>query len=273
MTAPTVLTGVVGDVDGRAQADPPRFDVLGVGVSAIDMGDALRVIDGWIASSASQYVCVTGVHGIMESRRDPELRRVYNDAGLVTPDGMPLVWLAHREGYRHVDRVYGPDLLLALCDHGRARGLRHFFYGGADGVADLLAGRLTERFPGLAVAGTYCPPFRPLSPEEDDAVVEMLHGAQPDVVWVGLGAPRQERWMAAHKGRVPAVMIGVGAAFDFHSGRKPQAPRWMQRSGLEWAFRLASEPRRLWRRYLVHNTGFVMALLRRWLTRGGRARG
>lgn len=249
------------------QPDPPRVDVLGTGVSAIDMDDALRIVGGWIAEGRDSYVCVTGVHGVMESRRDGALRDVYDGAGLVTPDGMPLVWLCRAAGFPHVGRVYGPDLLLALAEAGVARGYRHFFYGGAPGIADRLAGRLRERFPGMVVAGTYCPPFRPLTAEEDREVAHLLREACPDIVWVGLGAPRQERWMAEHVGGVPGVMIGVGAAFDFHSGAKPQAPRWIQRSGLEWAFRLASEPRRLWRRYLVYNTGFVLLLVARWFRR------
>ena len=264
-----VIDPVPGAEDPEAQTahHPPRVDVLGIQVSAIGMADALRIIDQWIQSGVSEYICVTGVHGVMESQGDPDLMRTYNEAGLVTPDGMPLVWLSRGAGHDHVERVYGPDLLLAVAEHGVSRGYRHFFYGGAPGIAERLAERLQERFSGFELAGTHSPPFRPLSAEEDAEVVAMLRDADPDIIWVGLGAPRQERWMAAHKDRVPGVMIGIGAAFDFHSGTKPQAPVWMQRSGLEWAFRLANEPRRLWRRYLVHNTGFLMALARRWLLR------
>jgi N-acetylglucosaminyldiphosphoundecaprenol N-acetyl-beta-D-mannosaminyltransferase len=161
-------------------------------------------------------------------------------------------------GFRHVERVYGPDLMLAVCEHSAKRGYRHFFYGGAPGVTEKLAVQLRSRFPGLQVAGTYSPPFRPLTPEEDREVVERINSSQPDIVWVGIGAPKQERWMAEHVGRLCApVLIGVGAAFDFHGGLKKQAPRWMQKSGLEWSFRLMSEPRRLWRRYLVNNPFFL----------------
>jgi N-acetylglucosaminyldiphosphoundecaprenol N-acetyl-beta-D-mannosaminyltransferase len=235
-----------------------------VGVSAIDMTQALATIEGWIARGERHYVCVTGVHGVMESRRDSELQRIHHDAGLVTPDGMPLVWLARRAGFHHVDRVYGPDLLLACCEISVRRGYRHFFYGGGPGVPELLAERLSRRFPGLCVAGTYSPPFRPLQPQEDEDVVQRLNASGADIVWVGLSTPKQERWMHEHRGRLgAAVLIGVGAAFDFHAGLKRQAPRWMQRSGLEWLFRLAHEPRRLWRRYSYNNVRFVVDLLRR----------
>jgi len=242
--------------------DPPRVNILGVGISAINMEIALAFIERWIAREEHHYVCITPVHSVMECQRDPELRRIFNASGMTTPDGMPLVWLSRLKGFQHVSRVYGPDLMLALCEQSVARGYRHFFYGGATGVPEYLAANLQRRFPGLAVVGTYSPPFRSLTPEEDAQVVQMINEANPDVVWVGLGSPKQERWMAAHVGRLTApVLIGVGAAFDFHAGRKKQAPRWMQRSGLEWLFRLLTEPRRLWRRYLVNNPIFVTLVL------------
>jgi len=236
----------------------PRANILGVGVSALNMAMALEIIEGWIERRESHYVCVTGVHGVMESQRDGELRRIHNRAGLVTPDGMPLVWLSRLQGFHHVERVYGPDLMLALCERSAAKGYRHFFYGGAEGVPEQLASVLQKRFPGLQVAGTFSPPFRSLTADEDDRIVQMINAAAPDIVWVGLSTPKQERWMAGHRERLTApVLIGVGAAFDFLTGRKPQAPRWMQRAGLEWLFRLLTEPRRLWRRYLINNPLFV----------------
>jgi N-acetylglucosaminyldiphosphoundecaprenol N-acetyl-beta-D-mannosaminyltransferase len=247
----------------------PRVDVLGVGVSAINMDTALEVIDRWITGGARQYICVTGVHGVMESQRDETLREIHNAAGLVTPDGMPLVWLSRLNGWRNTSRVYGPDLMLELCERSLATGYRHFFYGGQDGVPDRLAERLQRRFPGLTVAGTYSPPFRALSTSEDDEIIRRINEAKPDIVWVGLSTPKQEHWMASHLNRLSVpVLIGVGAAFDFHAGLKRQAPRWMQQNGLEWFFRLMSEPRRLWRRYLVNNPSFIwLTLLQIWRAR------
>jgi N-acetylglucosaminyldiphosphoundecaprenol N-acetyl-beta-D-mannosaminyltransferase len=241
----------------------PRVDVLGVAVSAIDMTMALSLISQWIANGERHYVCVTGVHGIIECQRDPYLRDVHNRSGLTTPDGMPLVWAGRAAGAHHMDRVYGPDLMLALCEMASVRGFSSYFYGGRPGVADRLAGRLQSRYPGLTVAGTYAPPFRELSTAEDDQVVSLINRARPDVVWVGLGTPKQELWMAAHASKLNAsVLIGVGAAFDIHAGLLPQAPRWIQRSGLEWAFRLGHEPRRLWRRYIYNNPRFVAGIAR-----------
>lgn len=241
---------------------PSRANILGVGISAINMNIALDIIERWIVKRDPHYVCVTPVHSVMDCQSDPELRCIQNASGMTTPDGMPLVWLSRLKGFHHVDRVYGPDLMLALCERSVARGYRHFFYGGADGVPERLAANLQRRFPGLRVVGTYSPPFCPLPSAEDEAIVRMINRTDPDVVWVGLGSPKQERWMAAHVGRVTApVLIGVGAAFDFHAGLKKQAPRWMQRSGLEWFFRLFTEPRRLWRRYLINNPLFVALVL------------
>ncbi|MCE7946645.1 MAG: glycosyltransferase [Chloroflexi bacterium CFX4] len=237
---------------------PQRVNILGVGVSAVNMPQALAIIDGWLAARLPRYVCVSNVHSIMSCQADAELRAIHNAAGMVTPDGMPLVWLSRRSGYRHVARVYGPDLLLALCEHGLRHGYRHYFYGGAEGVAARLAAQLTARFDGLQVAGTYAPPFSALSPAEDAQITAQIAASGAHIVWVGLGMPKQERWMAAHTARLPQVLIGVGAAFDFHSGMKRQAPRWMQQRGLEWLFRLTSEPRRLWRRYLTTIPPFVV---------------
>jgi N-acetylglucosaminyldiphosphoundecaprenol N-acetyl-beta-D-mannosaminyltransferase len=237
---------------------PPKQNFLGVGVSAINMGQALAALSGWVARGERHYVCVSNVHSLIECQDDPELRRIHNQAGMVTPDGMPLVWLLRNAGHRHAGRVYGPDLLLAVFSEPAMAGYRHYFYGGAEGVADALAERLRARFPGCQIVGTLCPPFRALSAEEDAAAVAQINAARPDIVWVGLGMPKQERWIAEHLGQIDAAaLIGVGAAFDFHSGAKRQAPLWMQRNGLEWLFRLASEPRRLWRRYLVYNPRFL----------------
>jgi N-acetylglucosaminyldiphosphoundecaprenol N-acetyl-beta-D-mannosaminyltransferase len=249
----------------------PRANILGVGVSATTMKITLCTIEAWIARQESHYVCVTGVHGVMESWRDEALRHIHNTAGLVTPDGMPLVWLSRLMGFRQVERVYGPDLMLTVCERSAQQGYRHFFYGGAPGVAGELASRLQSRFLGLQVAGVYSPPFRALTPEEDRAVVEHINAANPDIVWVGMSTPKQERWMSEHRERLNApVLIGVGAAFDFHTGLKRQAPRWMQKNGLEWLFRLVMEPRRLWRRYLINNPWFLCLVLLQVLGKGPR---
>ena len=240
-----------------------QINVLGVNVSSINMTQALQTIDQWITKRLSgHYVCVTGVHGVMECQQDPELLAIHNRADLVTPDGMPLVWLNRLAGKRHVSRVYGPDLMLTLCEHSARLGYRHFLYGGATGIPEKLAHNLTKRFPGLQIVGQYSPPFRSLTPEEDANVVAQINASGADIVWVGLSTPKQERWMAAHVDKLNApVLIGVGAAFDFHAGVKKQAPRWMQRNGLEWFFRLVTEPKRLGPRYLVNNPRFVWFLL------------
>ena len=266
--------GAVTSRSQRAQHDvsaseqpsgPERVNVLGIGVSAITMADALAWIDHWIARRANQYICVTGVHGVMESQLDPALRVIHNRAGLVTPDGMPLVWISRLRGHRGVERVYGPDLMLACCESSVAKGYRHFFYGGATGVPERLSERLHKRFPGLQIAGQWSPPFRELTTLEEAELIERINAARPDIVWIGLSTPKQERWMARYVGRISApVLIGVGAAFDMHAGVKKQAPRWMQRSGLEWLFRLGAEPRRLWRRYLINNPWFAWRLLLQW---------
>jgi len=251
-----------------------RFDVLGVAVSAISMADAVTAIETWIGKRSPNYVCITGVHGVMESQNDAELRMIHNRAGMVTPDGMPLVWLAHLGGRKHVQRVYGPDLLLQVAALSLRKGYSHFFYGGGEGIADLLASRMQQRFPGLRVVGAYTPPFRPLTEEEDQDIVNKINAAAPDIVWVGLSTPKQERWMAQHLGRVNAsVLVGVGAAFDFHAGLKRQAPHWMRRSGLEWFFRFITEPRRLAWRYLKNNPRFVLRVAAQELGRRSRATG
>lgn len=228
----------------------PRANILGVQVSAINMQMALNEISRWVDRHEQHYVCVTPAHGVMECQRNPELLDIFNHSGLTTPDGMAIVWLLKTKGFSQVSRVYGPDLLQETCKHSIERGYRHFFYGGKPGVAELLIESLTSKYPGLHVAGWKCPPFRELSFQENEEVISEINAAEPDIVWVGISTPKQERWMARNLGKIHApVMVGVGAAFDFLSGVKPQAPKIIQRSGLEWLFRLATEPRRLWPRY------------------------
>lgn len=236
-----------------------RVDVLGVGVNAIDMEDAVNALERWIDRREPTYVCITPVAGVMACQRDAGLQRIFNASGMTTPDGMPIVWLLRFLGHRNVGRVYGPDLLRAACRRSETAGWRHFFYGGQPGVATRLAARLGQSYPGLIVAGVGTPPVNWQAQEEDHVGVAAINAARPDVVWLGMSTPKQERWMAAHRPQLQAsVLVGVGAAFDFLSGAKPQAPGWMRSSGLEWLFRLASEPRRLWRRYLVDNPLFVI---------------
>jgi N-acetylglucosaminyldiphosphoundecaprenol N-acetyl-beta-D-mannosaminyltransferase len=234
-----------------------RVDILGVGVSAINLDDAVETIERWIVERSRNYVCITGVHGVMESRRDQRLGKIHNQAGMVTPDGMPLVWFSRLSGKSRTERVCGSDLMRKMTAVSSLRGYRHFYYGGAEGVTDKLKRVLVHAHPTLEVVGALCPPFRELTPQEDQSVVDAINAKRPDIVWVGLSTPKQEFWMASHLGRIEApVMVGVGAAFDFLAGTKRQAPLWMQRNGLEWLFRLCSEPRRLWRRYAYIVPGF-----------------
>jgi N-acetylglucosaminyldiphosphoundecaprenol N-acetyl-beta-D-mannosaminyltransferase len=240
----------------------PRVEILGVGISAVDMQGAVAEITRWIREGDRRYVCVTGVHGVMESQRDPSLKDIHNRSGLTTPDGMPTVWLSRWAGAKNTSRVYGPDLMATICGVGAAEGWKMYFYGSSPGVPEEVGRRLQERYPGLEVVGTWSPPFRPLSPAEDASAVQAINDAKPDVVWVGLSTPKQERWMAAHRESLEAsVLIGVGAAFDQCAGLIRRAPSWMQRSGLEWAFRLIEEPRRLWRRYFDAIPRFIVANL------------
>jgi N-acetylglucosaminyldiphosphoundecaprenol N-acetyl-beta-D-mannosaminyltransferase len=239
-----------------------RENILGVGVSVINIGTAVDTIDRWITKVDKQYVCVTGVHGIMESSRSADIRRIHNQAGMVTPDGMPLVWLLKRAGYANCDRVCGRDLMAAVFERSTTSGYRHFLYGSSPETLDRLARNLSMRFRGTKIVGAYSPPFRPLTKAEDQAEVDTINRACPDIVWVGLSTPKQERWMAEHNGRIDAkVLIGVGAAFDFMAGLLKVAPEMLQRSGLEWAFRLAMEPRRLWGRYLKNNSAFMASII------------
>ena len=239
-----------------------RINILGVGISTLTFTQTIDQVAAWIESRTCQYVSMCTVHTIMECRRSEQVRQAVNRAGLATPDGMPLVWLSKWKSGLPVNRVYGPDFMLALCERSAALGYSHYFYGGVDGIPELLATRLQTRFPGLKIAGAYSPPFRPLTAAEEADIIAQINQAGADIVWVGLGTPKQDVWMAAHRDQLTVpVLIGVGAAFDFHTGRVPQAPTWMQRNGLEWLFRLWQEPKRLWYRYLVYNPLFILHIL------------
>lgn len=238
---------------------PGRVNVLGVGVSVLNLDLAEEAVAAAIERRQKGYICITGVHGVSEAQSDPGFKRILNQSFLTTPDGMPMVWMGKLQGQRHMDRVYGPDLMVRLCERSLRTGYRHFLYGGGPGVAETLQSRLQDRFPGLQIVGTYTPPFRPLTAEEESGLGRIVAEAKPDLFWVGLSTPKQERFMAQYLGRLEAtVFVGVGAAFDFHAGLVRQAPRWMQRSGLEWFFRLCCEPRRLWKRYLKNNPLFIL---------------
>ena len=243
------------------RVEHPSFETLGVRVDPAPIDEVVAQMEQWIREgSCGHSIAATGMHGLVEAQRNPEFKGILNATDFVVPDGMPLVWLARRRGYRLRQRVYGPDLMLAFCKKSK-RKYRHFFYGGESGVAERLAASLHRRFPEMETAGVYSPPFRPLSVHEDDEVVALISNASPDVLWVGLGTPKQERWMFEHARRIKVpVMVSVGAAFDLLSGRRKQAPRWMQDRGLEWLFRLVQEPRRLWRRYLLCGPQFLAYL-------------
>jgi N-acetylglucosaminyldiphosphoundecaprenol N-acetyl-beta-D-mannosaminyltransferase len=236
----------------------PSRQILGVRVDAIDYARATKQVLDWARAGESRYVCLGTVNHIMEARQSEELRAALRQASLVTSDGMPLVWLLRMLGVSGASRVYGPDLTLEIFAAAAREGIAVGFYGGTPGVLGKLCEMLETRFPGLDVAYAEAPPFRELSAEEDGRVTESIERASVRILFVGLGTPKQDRWMHAHQGRVRAVMLGVGAAFDFLSGAKPQAPRWMQRYGIEWLFRLVSEPRRLGPRYLSQNPRFAV---------------
>lgn len=240
----------------------PRVNVLGVGISAIDPPAALDLIAEWIETRQRHYICVCAVHIVMECRQDAALRSMVNRASLAVPDGMPLVWVSRLAGERQVKRVYGPDLMLSVCRLSAERGYTSYLLGGAPGQPQVVAEKLASQYPGLAVIGTRATPVRPVPPAETEQIIDEVNRANPDVVWVGMGTPYQERWMAEYRERLTApILIGVGAAFDFHSRHVRQAPDLLQRMGLEWLFRLSQEPRRLWRRYLVGNPRFVAMLV------------
>ena len=235
-----------------------NFQVLGSPIHVVDMEAAISEVSAWLDQNDGKFVCVADVHSVMLARRNLDHRSNLQAAGMVLPDGMPLVWTGRIRGERGITRVCGPDFMSAACSSAQAAGWRHFFLGGGAGVAQALAMSLVKAHSELIVCGFATPPFRSLTPAEDDSLVDQIRDARPDIIWVGLGCPKQECWMAEHCRRLPkAVMVGVGAAFDFHAGRIKRAPKWMQASGLEWMHRLSMEPRRLWRRYLLHAPAFV----------------
>lgn len=245
-----------------AQMPFPHFLISGIRINAVTLNDTISIIDQWIKENHRSYVVLTGAHGVTEMYRDEWLKRINNAAGLVTPDGMSVVWVARFRGFRSIEKVCASNIMLSTFAVSVERGYRHFFYGGAEGVADLLADKLKQEHPGFEVVGTWCPPFRALTETEIVEVSDYINAAKPDIVWCGLGCPKQERWMARFRPLLTApVLIGVGAGYDFLSGQKPLAPLWVHKSGFEWLFRLLSEPRRLWPRYSRVIPGFIFLVL------------
>ena len=241
-------------------------EVLGIPLALTDYTRTLDWIDAAVAARQRGYICVAAVHTVMVSQEDPELRRAVLASDLTVPDGQPLVWAMNLLGQNLSSRVYGPDLMEKACERAAGTGQTFFLYGGRQEALDRLRDELPHRYPGLQIAGVRPGPFRALDDDEATAIAAELNASGADVIWVGLGVPLQEKWMAAMRDRLDAaVLIGVGAAFDFHAGLKRQAPDGLQRLGLEWAFRLAQEPRRLWRRYLHYNPRFVIGFARQYL--------
>jgi N-acetylglucosaminyldiphosphoundecaprenol N-acetyl-beta-D-mannosaminyltransferase len=235
-----------------------RTNVLGVAISTVNPGSALMRIHRAIRYGEKGYICVTGVHGVMEAQADSRFRTILNRSLLTTPDGMPVVWVGRVQGNHDMGRVYGPDLMASVVRDGIERGYRHFLFGGDPGVAEDLGKRLCRRFRGAQIVGTYTPPYRPLDEEERREVIEQIQQCRPHIVWVGLSTPKQERFMSEYITALDTtLMIGVGAAFDIHTGRVKEPSRWIKKAGLQWAHRLAQEPRRLWRRYLYNNPRFI----------------
>ena len=264
------MDGKMSLVDSGTTLLPEKFhtvDILGVKIAATNLSLACHTLGYWIKEDKRTYVCIAPVSTVMDCQRNEEYRGIVNNAGMTTPDGMPLVWLGKLKGSRIIERTYGPDLLLAFCKFGLEKGVRHFFYGGSEQTCRSLMVNLQNRFPGVRIVGHYVPPMRAGRQIEQGMVLEQINKAQPDVLWIGLGSPKQDYWMFDHRQKLNVpVMVGVGAAFDFLAGTKPQAPSWMQRSGMEWFFRLCCEPRRLWKRYLIGNTQFIYYLWRDFCT-------
>jgi N-acetylglucosaminyldiphosphoundecaprenol N-acetyl-beta-D-mannosaminyltransferase len=246
----------------KASLRHAMVDVLGVHLAPIDMNAAVTLLADALAHRAKGYVCLAGVHGIMEAHRNPDLRATYADSLLTAPDGMPTVWIGHLQGHPGMRQITGPDLMLAVLSRPEFTGRTHFLYGGKPGIAHELERTLKLRIPGVQIVGTYTPPFRDLSPAEESDLVATIATLRPDIVWVGISTPRQERFM--HR-MLPlldtTLMFGVGAAFDFHTGRIQDCPDWVKRAGLQWLDRLLQDPKHLWKRYLRNNPAFLLHIL------------
>lgn len=263
----TTLATVAAPPQALPGAHIPRRDILGVPIALTDYTGAMDVMDDMVNRRHLGWVCAAAVHSVMVSRSDPGMHEALRDAVITVPDGMPIVWAANALGEELHNRVYGPELMHRYCDRSAERGHRVWLYGGRDqGALVQLALSLRQKHPGIKIVDGYSPPFRPLSEDEDAAVAKQINDARADVVWVGIGVPKQEKWMVRMRKRLDApVLCAVGAAFDFHAGRVSQAPRWMQERGLEWTYRIAQEPKRLLPRYLVTNPSFMLNFARQWM--------
>jgi N-acetylglucosaminyldiphosphoundecaprenol N-acetyl-beta-D-mannosaminyltransferase len=253
-------------------ASGQRIDVLGVRAHALDVASAKAAFQMALKRHIKGYVCFASVHGVMEAQDDPVLMKVYEDAFVVAPDGMPLVWVGHMQGFDSMERIAGPEMMLEIMGGEEFRDCTHFLCGGENGMAEELREKLVARFPHLKICGVFTPPFRPMKVEEERALIEAVHRAQPDIIWVGLGAPKQEHFMARYLPLLDTtLMMGVGAAFLLHTGRISDSPRWVKRAGLQWAHRLLQEPTRLWRRYLLRNPNFIARVALQFLRSGRRS--
>ncbi|GLZ88434.1 UDP-N-acetyl-D-mannosaminuronic acid transferase [Metapseudomonas resinovorans] len=241
--------------------------VIGAPIDSLGWRTALQRIEGWAAARESRYVCICNAHSVVTARKDTIFGKVVREADMATPDGAPVAWMMRRLGVASQERINGPDLMWRYCAEAAQREESIYLYGGMPNTLEILQKKLLSEFPGLKIAGAYSPPYRQLTDDEDSAVIKAINDSGAGTVWVSLGCPKQEKWMAEHRGLINAAMIGVGAAFDYHAGTIKRAPLWMQRNGLEWLHRLCSEPRRLWKRYLVTNTLFIFYAGRQLLSR------
>ena len=263
--APSVrIAPHIADSTATVPALPPTVSIVGIPLALTDYAATVDLIDAYVASRRRGYVCVCNVHTVMVAEEDPEVRAALLGSAVNVPDGQPLVWAMNALGHRLRERVYGPELMWRACAHAAETGQRLYLYGGRNqGALVQLSLNLRQRHPGIQIVGGHSPPHRPLTAAERESVVEEINRSRADVVWVGIGVPKQEKWMAEMRPHLePPMLLGVGAAFDFHAGLVPQAPRWLQDAGLEWAFRLTQEPQRLWRRYLRYNPRFLAAFAR-----------
>jgi len=239
-----------------------RLNLLGVGVSVTNMEDTLSTIQTWLTGGTPHYVCCTGMHGLIASERVPALKQVYNRSGLTVPDGRPLFWLGRGAGLKKMGHVPGQELMLKVCELSQDKNYTHFFYGGSEGVAQELKAQLEKKYRKLKVVGTYTPPFRPLNKCEEDELIQLVKEKKPDIFWVGISTPKQDQFMADYISKLDTkIMFGVGAAFDVHSGRAPAVPPYIRWLGLEWLYRLALEPKRLWRRTAIDIPLFILKIV------------